>query len=411
MLPSMNTAATPHAPRQYFLDWLRILAFALLVPYHVGMYYVSWDWHVKSAELHPGLETWMQLSSPWRMGLLFLIAGAASRLLMQRQPTGFVRSRSKRLLWPLLFGMLVVVPPQAYYEVVTKVAYAGSYLDFMRLYLQAYPDFCRGTDCLILPTWNHLWFLPYLWVYSLLGWALLRRWPDLSERCADWLGRRSSAATLLLVLALPLMAARSLVGLFPGTHNLVWDWYNHAQYLPLFLTGLLLAQSGFWALAQRHRWLASVLAVLAWCLVMLYFDHYRELAPPEALRWAQRALFGGMQWWCLVALCGHARQHLDVEHRWRATLTSAVFCLYILHQTVIVLLTRLLLPLGLPAVAEGPLLIVLTFALCALGFVLARRVPGLRLLLGIASSGTTDPRGRSAAASHRRHPGLRQTSG
>ncbi|MBT9457093.1 MAG: acyltransferase family protein [Burkholderiaceae bacterium] len=405
------TTSTPPAQRQYFLDWLRILAFALLVPYHVGMYYVSWDWHVKSAELHPGLEIWMQLSSPWRMGLLFLIAGAASSLLMQRQPTGFLRSRSKRLLWPLLFGMLVIVPPQAYYEVVTKVAYAGSYLDFMQLYLQAYKGFCRGTDCLILPTWNHLWFLPYLWVYSLMGWALLRLWPRWSEGCAAWLGRHGSAVTLLLVLALPLMAARGLVGLFPGTHNLVWDWYNHAQYLPLFLTGLLLAQSSFWELAQRHRWAASGLAVLAWALVMLYFHHYREAAPPEALRWVQRALYGAMQWWCLVALCGHARQHLNVEHRWRAALTSAVFCVYILHQTVIVLLTRLLLPLGLPAAIEGPLLIVLCFALCAVGYVLARRVPGLRLLLGISSSGRTDPGGLSGAASHRTRPARHQTSG
>ena len=41
-------------------------------------------------------------------------------------------------------GMLVVVPPQAYFEVVTKVAYAGSYLDFMRLYLAGYHGFCRG---------------------------------------------------------------------------------------------------------------------------------------------------------------------------------------------------------------------------------------------------------------------------
>ena len=34
--------------RRYDLDWLRIGAFALLIFYHVGMYYVTWDWHVKS---------------------------------------------------------------------------------------------------------------------------------------------------------------------------------------------------------------------------------------------------------------------------------------------------------------------------------------------------------------------------
>jgi glucans biosynthesis protein C len=34
--------------RRYDLDWVRIGAFLLLILYHVGMYYVTWDWHVKS---------------------------------------------------------------------------------------------------------------------------------------------------------------------------------------------------------------------------------------------------------------------------------------------------------------------------------------------------------------------------
>jgi hypothetical protein len=35
-------------PRRYDLDWVRIGAFILLIFYHVGMYYVTWDFHVKS---------------------------------------------------------------------------------------------------------------------------------------------------------------------------------------------------------------------------------------------------------------------------------------------------------------------------------------------------------------------------
>ena len=83
--------------------------------------------------------------------------------------------RSKRLLLPLLFGMAVIVPPQSYFEVVQQHGYAGSYLDFMRLYLSGYGGFCKaGSACLILPTWNHLWFVAYLFVYTAALWALLR---------------------------------------------------------------------------------------------------------------------------------------------------------------------------------------------------------------------------------------------
>ena len=380
----MEPHTTTHTQRLFFLDWLRILAFALLVPYHVGMYYVTWDWHVKSAAASSVIEPLMQLSSPWRLSLLFFIAGAASQALLRKNGgSGFIGQRSKQLLWPLLFGMFIIVPPQAYYEVVTKVAYAGNYLDFMQLYVQGYGGFCRGSDCLILPTWNHLWFLPYLWVYSMLGYALARHAAAPLDAIAALLGR-CQPWQLLLLPALPLAAARMLVALFPTTHNLAWDWYNHAQSLSIFLIGLLFARSGaLWGLLARLRWPALGLALLAWILIQGYYRAFAEVDPPAALRYAQRVLYGAMQWWAIAAACGFARQHLNFDSAARRALSPAIFCVYILHQTVTVLLTRVLLPLQLPPVAEGLLLIVLTFAICGAAYLLARQVPGLRLVLGI----------------------------
>ena len=371
--------------RLFFLDWLRILAFALLVPYHVGMYYVTWDWHVTSAAASSFIEPLMQLSSPWRLSLLFFIGGAAVQALLRKNTAGFVGQRSRKLLWPLLFGMLVIVPPQAYYEVVTKVAYVGSYLDFMQLYVQAYHGFCRGTDCLTLPTWNHLWFLPYLWVYSMLGYLLARHAAAPLDAIVERLGR-CKPWQLLILPALPLIAARMLVALFPTTHNLVWDWYNHAQSLSIFLIGMTFARSGaLWGVLARLRWPALGLALIAWVLLQGYYRAFADVDPPTALRYAQRVLYGAMQWWAIAAACGFARQHLNHDSAVRRALTPAVFCVYILHQTVIVLLTRVLLPLQLPPVGEGLLLITMTFGLCAIGYLLARHVPGLRLVLGINS--------------------------
>ena len=149
--------------------------------YHVGMYYVSWDWHVKSPHAGTALEPFMRALSPWRMDLLFLISGVATAFMLR--PGGasvaLLGLRARRLLLPLAFGMLVIVPPQSYFEVVQRYGYAGSFLEFMRLYLGGYGGFCGAAgsgSCLILPTWNHLWFLPYLFVYTLAAWLLLRRW-------------------------------------------------------------------------------------------------------------------------------------------------------------------------------------------------------------------------------------------
>jgi len=161
-------------PRRFDLDWVRFLAFALLVPYHVGMYYVSWDWHVKSPTPVAAIEPLMILSAPWRLSLLFLVSGVATGYLSDKLPVGFLRQRSWRLLLPLLFGMYVVVPPQAYLELVEKVpgGYHAGYLDFLSGYMHGGDLYCMAPgDCVDGPTWNHLWFVAYLWVYTVLLWA------------------------------------------------------------------------------------------------------------------------------------------------------------------------------------------------------------------------------------------------
>jgi len=65
--------------RRYDLDWVRICASGCLIFYHVGMYYVTWDWHVKSPHAATTVEPLMWLTSPWRLSLLFLIPASPRR--------------------------------------------------------------------------------------------------------------------------------------------------------------------------------------------------------------------------------------------------------------------------------------------------------------------------------------------
>jgi glucan biosynthesis protein C len=376
----MNT--TPRLP---FLDGLRVAAFALLIPYHVGMYYVTWDWHVKSPAASGVLEPFMQLSSPWRLGLLFLIAGAACQgLFARRGALGTLKDRSLRLLLPLLFGMAVIVTPQAYFEVLTKAPQLlpgdGGYLDFWRAYLQG-GKYCRGDDCMVVPTWNHLWFLPYLWVYAVLGAALaaLLRWRPCAAALPAW--------GWLLLPAVPLVLLRIFVmPHYPSTHDLIHDLYNHLQYGWLFAVGWAgrtpLA-AGMWEAALRLRWGALGLSITTWAVLLAFSSRYADATPPDALLAAARALRGALTWWAIVAACGWAQRAFPRESAGLKAASAAVFCLYILHQSVIVVLSQWLKPLSLPWGLEALLLIGLTFAACAAAYAGARRVPGLALLLGI----------------------------
>src|SRR5690606_9954904 len=119
--------------------------------------------------------------APWRLSLLFLVSGMAIAFLLARAPRrpggaivpqGFIGTRSRRLLLPLAFGMAVVVVPQSYYEVVEQLpgGYHEGYPAFWARYLQADGSFCDAGGCLALPTWNHLWFVAYLWAYTVALW-------------------------------------------------------------------------------------------------------------------------------------------------------------------------------------------------------------------------------------------------
>ena len=80
------------------------------------MYYVSWDWHLKSPSASTALEPWMRLVNPWRMSLLFLISGAVTAIALGRGSRGWLGGRLSRLGLPLVAGVLVIVPPQSYWH-------------------------------------------------------------------------------------------------------------------------------------------------------------------------------------------------------------------------------------------------------------------------------------------------------
>ncbi|WP_024868775.1 acyltransferase family protein [Pseudoxanthomonas suwonensis] len=391
-----SSSPAPSITRRHDLDWVRICAFGLLVLYHVGMYYVTWDWHVNSPFASHALEPAMMLTAPWRLSLLFLVSGAATAFLLaraQRQAQAgggrvrFLGARSWRLLVPLLFGMAVVVVPQSYYEVVEKLpgGYHDGFLAFWGRYLRGDQGFCGPEGCLILPTWNHLWFVAYLWVYTVALWLLWRFARPLLERAAPALERRLSGWGLLLWPALALGLARLLlIGRFGSTHALVDDWYNHVQYFGVFLLGFLVARrDGFWTAAVRLRWTALALWLATWAAQAAYMTAYADSDPPQALRLAMRMVWGMDQWAAIVAVLGFARHWAPGDSRALRYLVPAVFPVYILHQTVVVAAAHNLQPLGLAPALEGPLLVVLTFAACFGAYEVIRRVPPLRPLFGL----------------------------
>ncbi len=334
----------------------------------------------------------MLLSSPWRMSLLFLISGVATAFMLNNKPEGLLYRRSRQLLLPLLFGMAVIVPPQSYYQVVEQLpgGYRQGYLAFYAKYLSAYQGFCGADgDCLRLPTWNHLWFLPYLWAYTLVVWLLWRLLPAAAKvRLCAWAARPLQGwGALLVPLTLLAVARLVLVARFQQTNWLFDDWYNHAQYLLVFLIGVLIAPiASIWESLQRLRWVALLLAFCSYALIIhtWYFSIYDDAHPaPTALRLLLRAVWAVEQWCAIAAILGFAYRFRHADGAVLRYLTAAVFPVYVLHQTIIVVLAHSLKPLALPQLAESATLIVATAVLCLVSYEVIRKKRWLRPLFGL----------------------------
>ncbi|MUI11448.1 acyltransferase family protein [Massilia dura] len=385
-----HDSAPADAQRLYFLDWIRICAFCVLVCFHTGLYYGPWAWHVKSAYAGPAIEPLLLLTSPWRMSLLFLVSGAASGFLLSKASDAkFLRERTSRLLVPLVFGMAVVVPPQSYCEAIEKMGYNGSYLDFLQRYLWADPGFCPGGDCLASPGWNHLWFVAYLWVYTVaLSFTVAIAGRERLERAGRWLcGMLAGWRAVVLPATAIAVARAALFPRFGDTHALVDDWYNHAVYFPIFLLGALVAgQHRFWNEAARLRFAALALALGGWAALVCLHALPAEARDGPRFLLAMACVRGTCQWCTILAVCGFACRHLNIDGPARRYLTGAVFCIYIVHQTLIVVLATALKPLSIAPFTEAGVIVVLTFVGSFAMFEAIRRMAVLQPFFGVSPS-------------------------
>jgi len=370
--------------RHLGMDWLRIGAFALLILYHIGMYFVPWGWHVKIAQPIEWVAIPMLATNGWRLALLFLVSGYASAALAAKLggSGAFARSRSARLLIPLLFGMIVIIPPQPWIDLAGQHGYAHGFLYF---WLHDYFGF-QFIDGIALPTWQHLWFVVYLWVYTMLAALLLAVVPgDVRAKIADGAARILSGWGLLIV---PMLWWLLVYGAFPNhdeTHALFDDGPSHLHYLAAFGVGWALRVRPVLFTAVARFWkLAAVLAVLAF--VPIAWVEWTWPGDTIAPDWVFPPYHIARQvqgWATIVALVGVADRFWNRDHRWRATLAEAVFPFYIIHQTIIVVVGWYLKQAGVAALPSFIVLLAATIAGCWIFYAAGRRIDWLRPLIGL----------------------------
>ncbi|MFO7370320.1 MAG: acyltransferase family protein [Bacteroidales bacterium] len=363
--------------RRYDIDWIRIMLIFSVFIFHIGMFFNGFGWHIKNPERMLWLDPIMAYLHTWRMPLLFLVSGVGTFFALGKRSIGeFVGERSRKLLIPLVFGMLVIVPPQVFVE---KQAQYGTFWNFI-------PHITHGSYPEGNLSWHHLWFILYLFICAIaaIPFIIMLR-SRYSNRFYNLMQHLSSfKGLMLLLLTVPLFLSQLvLLPYFPHeTHALINDWAYIAKNFFFFLYGYVLLSNKVLIrnIAEQRR----ISAVFALALTVLYFIDWFHSIDPYINNTIQLFLLHFAIIAIGLAIIGYAARYLNRDHPWRYYINEAIYPFYILHQTVILVIGYHLLKVSWSPGLKALILSVGSFACIIIIYLLLIRPFKLtRLLFGM----------------------------
>ncbi|MEI7770313.1 MAG: acyltransferase [Chloroflexales bacterium] len=382
----MNKLSPPD--RRYDLDWLRVLAIALIFLFHSTRAFDNYlGWHVKNNQLSDVFLLPALIGSLWMMPLFFVLSGAATCFSLRSRPVGsFIQTRFLRLGVPLItLGWFVLSPPQVYIERITTryntPAFAGSFLAYLPHYLEG----VYGSGGNFALEGLHLWYLYWLLLFSLIALPLFMALNGIGGR--RLIGAMAAVVARpggIFLFALPLCLAEVTVRLGIAPNQEDGGWFI-VTYFFLMMNGFVLAADERFGLAtERHRWPALVLAIaLPTALVWLFPG---QLMWWEPTSWPLAGVLKATSCWLVVvAMLGFGRAHLNVAHPYLRYASELALPFYILHQPIIVFLAYGMRNWELGIATKLLILITSACAVTVLLYVLlVRRFNGLRFLFGMS---------------------------
>jgi glucans biosynthesis protein C len=359
--------------RRTDLDWLRIGAVLLLVPFHSALIFVlnpqsvMYVKDITNSMLLDRLAGWVH---QFHMPLLFYVSGASAWFALQkRNSLAFISERFSRLLLPAVAGMAILIPPMTYIALINQ----GVQVDFARHFISFWrinPQDLAGMGGTFTPA--HLWFLVFLFVFTM---AALPFFLFLNSHAGQKItGFVASVLTrpgMLFLIVIPLYLAARIDLL--GDKN---PWYYFAVF---FLGYLLFTDSRYLNAIDKSAKAALITAVMCELLRQFTFRYLYGYTGYDILR----GIVELGRWSWVLAIAGYGRRFLNNRSRFMDYLSLAAFPFYLLHLPVNTFIGYLLIKTSMPVPVKYILIVTLTTAFTFLLYEGLRRVPLLRLMLGV----------------------------
>jgi len=370
--------------RLYFIDWLRSIVILLLVPLHSGLFFYHYGYHFKNEELSIGLTSFNHFVFLWFLPLLFLLAGAGSFYALTRRKGGhYLKERALRLIIPLVFGILVFVPPQVYFERLFRGEFTGSFIEF-------FPNFFNGIYPVGNFSWHHLWFLVYLFTFSLLTLPLFIFFKtETGMNSIQKFSRFFSKGGNIFLLSIPIIIFEAVLRVnFPaGIYNLVSDWATFLNYFTNFIYGYIIFSSYnyFEKSFERNKKLAVILSVIGYAIILgIEILEKRPIWSYSPANLSYIALEGFITWNMIISLLGYGKKYLNLNNKVIKYLNEAALPFYIIHQSFVIGIGYFILRKNLGVWPKFMLIVIFSYISTAFSYELFfKRVGIIRFLLGM----------------------------
>ncbi len=372
--------------RRKDIDWLRLFGIFLLFPFHAARIFDSREFnYIHSDAVSSAGMTFMNVIWPWFMPLLFLVAGIATWYALQkRDAIHFLKERVLRLLIPLVIGIVLIVPIQGYMARLQQGTLNGGYFNY--LFTQFFPDFSdisgyRGTF-----TPAHLWFILYLFVISCVLLPLFVHIIHAKQKKGiGVIGLLFDKSWFLLLLIIPLSISEALPDI-GGKNPFFYGFY--------YTIGFLIASNEGSTKAIEHSrwWFLDVLALSSslYFYTRTFLDGFSDFAWQSVLLALLRNLYGFS---AILTMQAFASRYLNRGGKVLDYLNQAAFPVYILHQSVMMVIAYYVLLWTNSITLQFALIVLLTLVACFTLFEVCRHIAPMRIVLGIkvANKRTNEP--------------------
>jgi len=337
----MNVQIKSTNERKHYIDWLRVLAFGLLFLFHSWRPFDQFPWHIKNEEQNVIFDLLTMFTHGWRMFLIFLVSGAGTWFALRSRKKAFLMDRIKRLIVPFIFGILLIIPPQRFYEWVMFSDFTGTYFDFLLVYPSQQLGANMGSSLLL---WfghlgTHLWFLPFLFAITMFVLPLFNKIQK-GQLKFSWLKRIMQGNYGVFILVLPMILVRVI---FKPIYSEYTDWADFLIYMFPFIYGFLfMSDPEFINIIKKKTYLFLVVGAIS----SMYFIYnafqgplniQEYMNPSYSLKHIELSVISMLiaYSWILFFL-GFFAKHMNFKHSILVPANISILPIYVLHQSLII---------------------------------------------------------------------------